>query len=135
MYGVRLVLLHPAVAARSCDDCRAFVFDDRPDGFGRRLTRGGHPVRRPAGAPTPCSWCPKQPAAVSGVRTPDTAVELSPHNWRAYAHYRECKATGHFPDDPIVRRNAALIAQAERVEERLAQLNAAALAGGLRGIV
>lgn len=132
---MRLVLLHPTVAARSCDDCRKYVYEDGPKGFGGRLLRRGLPVLRPRGTATPCVLCPKQPEAVAPhERTPDTAVELSPHNWRAFAHYRECKAVGHFPDDPIVRRNAALIADAERLADRLAQLQAAAVAGSFRGM-
>lgn len=129
---MRLVLLHPEVATRSCADCVKYVYDDRPEGFGKRVARRGLPVLRPKGAPTPCSWCPKQPADVPDwERTPGTAQDLSERNWQAYRHYLECKAVGHFPDDPIVRRNAMVIAAAEKVEERIAQLNAAALSGRL----
>lgn len=35
----------------------------------------------------------------------------------AYRHYLECKATGHFPDDPIVRQNAGTIRMIEDVTE------------------
>lgn len=127
--------MHPDVAARSCGDCRRFQYADEPGKFAPKpLTRAGLPVLRPKGAPTPCSWCAKQPPDVPDwERTPDTAVELSPANWRAYMHYLECKAVGQFPDDPIVRRNAALFAQAEKVADRIAQLNAAVLGGTLRG--
>jgi len=132
---VRLVLLHPDVAVRSCLDCRTYQYADTPDKFAAApITRQGLPVLRPKGTPTPCSWCAKQPADVPAhERTPDTAVELSPANWRAYQHYLECRAVGQFPDDPIVRRNAALFAQAEKLADRIAQLNAAVLGGTLRG--
>jgi hypothetical protein len=132
---VRLALLHPDVAARSCGDCRRFQYLDEPGKFAAApMRRQGLPVLRPKGTLTPCSWCDKQPADVPPhERTPDTAVELSPKNWRAYQHYLECKAVGQFPDDPIVRRNAALFAQAEKVADRVAQLNAAVLGGSLRG--
>jgi hypothetical protein len=40
-------------------------------------------------------------------------LTLSDINRDAYRHYRECRATGNFPDDPIVRRNAALIREQE----------------------
>ena len=39
-----------------------------------------------------------------------------------YQHYRECRAVGQFPDDPLVRRNAAEI---QDVEERYAKWEAA----------
>lgn len=44
---------------------------------------------------------------------PESAVELSPRNVRALLHYRRCKAVGRFPADPIVERNAAVIAHVE----------------------
>ena len=37
------------------------------------------------------------------------AVELSPENRRAWEHYLECRAVESWPEDPIVRRNAAII--------------------------
>ena len=43
---------------------------------------------------------------------------FSPQNWAAFQHYRECRATGQFPDDQIVRRNAALIRSEEDRQER-----------------
>lgn len=91
---------------------------------GEKTLRAGLPVLRPKGAPLPCHKCPKtegQPA-----RTRRHAVEFSPRNRRAFWHYQECRAVLQFPDDPIVRRNAALLRQwfdlAERRPlERLAQ--------------
>lgn len=41
--------------------------------------------------------------------TPNAPYVLSAKNERAYEHYLECKATGNFPDDAMVRRNAAAI--------------------------
>lgn len=35
-----------------------------------------------------------------------------------YDHYRECKAVGVFPDDAVVRRNAAAIRDVEDVAEQ-----------------
>lgn len=54
--------------------------------------------------------------------------ELSPKNWQAFNHYRRCKAIGHFPDDPIVARNAAAISAIERVADRRNDSAAASLA-------
>jgi hypothetical protein len=52
------------------------------------------------------------PRGARGPR-PAEAVELSDRNWLAWQHYRECRAIGRFPDDPIVRRNAAIIRDVE----------------------
>ena len=38
----------------------------------------------------------------------NNAQELSERNRKAYQHWQECRAVGKFPDDPIVRRNAAI---------------------------
>jgi hypothetical protein len=78
-------------------------------------------MERPPGTPTPCHMCPKVPrgAVPRGVQArPEHAIELSRRNAQAYWHYLECKATGRFPDDPIVRRNAALIRLVEEEVER-----------------
>ena len=65
----------------------------------------GRLVPRPAAAPPPCRiaglGCPKG--------TPEAPRSLRPANRAAYRHYCECRAAGRFPDDPIVRRNAAII--------------------------
>lgn len=37
------------------------------------------------------------------------SLALSVKNQRAFRHYRECVAVGEFPNDGIVRRNAAII--------------------------
>lgn len=118
---MRLLLAHPHLAARSCGDCRRWLYADRPGRFADRpAERGGSPLPRPPAAGTPCSYCPKQPADVpEAARGPDTAVELSARNLRAFRHHAECDAVGVFPDDPIVRRNAAVV---RRVEQDLADV-------------
>jgi hypothetical protein len=89
-------------------------------------------MRRPKGVRPPCSYCPKQPLDVpERGRCPATAVELSAKNWRAYQHYLECAAVGQFPDDAIVRRNAAIIRRIEKDADTLIQLQLMAL--GPRG--
>ena len=53
--------------------------------------------------------------------TPENQLSLSPQNWLAFRHYRECQAVGYSPeerDDPIVRRNASLISAAESRKEK-----------------
>ena len=117
---MRLVLLHPEVAARDCRDCVAYLYHDRgPTEFGPRVERGGKPVPRPKGTRPPCHWCPKVPP--DAPPTPASACDLSDANLRAWEHHRECAAVGAFPADAIVRRNAALIAEAERQADRVRQ--------------
>ncbi len=45
--------------------------------------------------------------------TPEEPKSFTEQNLMAYQHYLECKATGSFPEDEIVRRNAGVIAFAE----------------------
>ena len=45
--------------------------------------------------------------------TPEHPRTLLPENELAYEHYRECRAVGEFPDDAVVRRNAAIIRKVE----------------------
>lgn len=109
---MRLILLRPEVAARSCADCQQYLFHDHgPDKFGDVVTRGGRPQPRPKGVPTPCAACPK--IAPGDPPRPESAQDLSEASAQAYQHYLECKAVGAFPADPIVRRNAAVIKAAE----------------------
>ncbi len=69
----------------------------------------GQPMPRPKGTFPPCGYgptrCPKG--------SPTAGRELTPENQLAYLHYLECRAVGVFPDDPVVRRNAALIRSVE----------------------
>ncbi len=44
--------------------------------------------------------------------TPEKPLSLSRKNRLAFRHYQECIAVSHFPDDPIVRQNAAIIRSA-----------------------
>lgn len=105
---MRLELLHPGYAALSCDDCARWLHTD--GGFDRDTSARGRGKRRPRppGQPTPCWDCPKIPRDAPR-RERRHAEEMSPKNRLAYRHYRECAATGHWPDDAIVRRNAAAI--------------------------
>lgn len=101
--GVRLLALHPEVAGRSCDSCRHWWY--KQDGT---IARGatGNLLRRHG--VVPCETmvgCPK------GHHT--NQAGLSAKNEAAYRHYKECRATHNFPDDPIVRSNAVIISQAE----------------------
>lgn len=140
MAGVRLVLLHPEVAGRSCGDCKQFLYHDGPNHLSGRklLLPDGKPRPRLPNVPTPCWMCPKIPAGEAPF--PHNAVEMSPKSWRAYTHYLECRAVLRFPDhDPIVRRNAMLIrmvedeAQEYRADRRTDLTSALLLSNRFRG--
>lgn len=106
---MRLILLRPDVAVRSCEDCSKYLYKDSPTRFGEVSERMGIKTLRMAGQDPPCRWCPKIPDGEPKIRS--SAVELSDRNWQAFRHYRECRAVGRFPDDPIVSRNAGVIRQ------------------------
>lgn len=80
---------------------------------------GGNPLPRQPNNPPPCRpmrgrkliGCPKG--------TPEEPRSLSRKNQAAYWHWQQCSAIGSFPDDPIVRQNAAVIQQAERLVDTL----------------
>lgn len=63
------------------------------------------------------------------------AAELTEQNRRAWEHYQECRAVGHFPDDPIVRRLGGLLRRMEDNAMWSAQREQASLAGALRSLV
>ncbi len=103
--------MYPQIAARPCDECKQFLYDDR----GNLMTRGGPggtPVARPKGSKPPCATCPKIPPGTERPG-PEQAVELSADLRQAFQFYRECKAVGSFPNDPIVRWLSAQFAAAE----------------------
>ena len=111
-----LLTYHPRIANRDCDHCQKFhydeetgepVRDERAEGK-TALGEGGMWYRRD---PAPCrlpKGCPKG--------TPENPLSLSAKNRRAYEHYQECKATGNFPEDSIVARNAGIIARIEQAK-------------------
>ena len=111
--------MHPEIAYRDCADCTAHVYDEKT---GRRVEIAGKPMARPKGTLPPCrlrtNGCPKG--------TPEESRALNERNQKAYQHYLECRAVGQWPEDGIVRRNAAIIRcvmdQAERELLLLARL-------------
>lgn len=103
-----LLRRHPEVATRSCAHCQKWRYDEATgrvaeDAFGQKIPRYN-------GERLPChftpSTCPKG--------TPDAGIELSDINWQVYLHNRECAAVGDFPNDEVVRRNAAIIFEVEQ---------------------
>lgn len=126
-----LMLAHPEVAYRPCDLCKKFMFNHKT---GELLkNKDGSPTERPAHSKVPCEFsktssidvrkraCPKV--------SPDAGIELSEKNRNAYEHYRECRAVSQFPDDPIVRRNAAIILSLEEAHQQ-AQMHRAMASTG-----
>lgn len=111
IFGVRLAMLHPRVAGRSCEQCKKWLYNE--DGRPTMRGRGEEAVHLPRlpQDPTPCWKCPKVPQGARAV--PASAVELTPRLWKAYDHYLCCRAVGSFPDDHWVRQNASLIRAVE----------------------
>lgn len=108
-----MVLLHPTVAYRDCEDCKAWMYDEET---GERALRHGRPIKR-AGKP-PCGFPTGPDTTRCPKGTPEAGIELSERNWLAWQHYQECAAVGQFPDDPIVKRNAAIISRVEKAAEQ-----------------
>lgn len=83
------------------------------------ILASGLPMKRPRDASgnvqCPCHRCPKIPVECANkAPTSADAIEPSEQSWKVIWHYRECKATGDFPKDDIVRRNAAIIYNVDR---------------------
>jgi len=116
MTGIQLAILHPQVAYRDCADCEKNLYD--ADTGERQLDRNGNPIPRVKGTFAPCRYIdPRQPEGRCPKGTPEKSKALTDRNVLAWQHYRECKAVGQFPDDPIVRKNAGLIRQIEDAME------------------
>ena len=84
------------------------------------MTRGrdGKPELRLVSMNDPSFLAPCRQAKGCPKGTPEKPRSLRPENQRCLEHYRECKAVGQFPDDPIVRRNAAIILEVEEEVQR-----------------
>lgn len=105
---MQLAILHPEVAYRDCEDCQTWKYDEET---GEIEMFGKEPLRRNSPDLVPCkvkrAGCPKG--------TPEHQRSLTAQNYQAWLFYRECKAVGQFPSDPVVRHNAAVIDWAERM--------------------
>lgn len=106
---------------RTCADCASFMYEDNGK---KKLMRGtDKPWPRPLGVVTPCHKCPKVPDDAPkdrhGHKHRRYAVEITDKTWATIQHYDECEAVGQFPDDAIVRRNAAII---KRVRDQYRRL-------------
>lgn len=103
-----LLLQHPKVAYRDCEHCQQFEYDEET---GKVQLWRGEPY--PRHGPPPC-----RTSVGCAKGTPENSKALSARNWLAYQHYTECKATGQFPDDAIVRQNAGIIHRIEEAHRR-----------------
>ena len=118
MNGVLLQLLHPEVADRDCDHCLKYLYDEKTGEPIKSRKKDGSLRKRDSSCPSPCRTsvgCKKG--------TPENSRALNRTNREAWEHYQECRAVGAFPDDPVVRRNAALIREAEQIHERIRDEN------------
>ncbi len=106
-------MFHPDVAFRDCQHCLKYIYDEKT---GEAREHRGDFVERLPTVPAPCrrEGCPKG--------TPENPKVLSNKNMLAYQHWKECKAVGQFPDDPIVRQNAAIIQEIHDQSKELKQI-------------
>lgn len=111
---MRLIYESPQVAARDCQHCLQYEYDEKTGTVVVDDETGG-PLARGDAFPAPCR------AHAAGKRkdpcpkgTPEAPHTLTRQNQLAYDFYLECRAVGAFPDDPIVRRWAAIIDGIER---------------------
>ena len=107
--GMRLKLLYPHLNHSTCDHCQKWWFDPAT---GETVAQDGKPIGRTEeelSCRTPVG-CP--------LGTPEKKRTWSEKNQRAFEFDLHCRATGSWPDDPIVKRNAYIIGMAaKRVRE------------------
>jgi hypothetical protein len=92
-------LLNPEVAAIDCEHCKLFAYDLKT---GKPYLNGNQFIPR-SGKP-PCATDDK-----ACLKVKPGASDLTPTNRHVLKHYLECRAVGQFPDDAIVRQNAAVL--------------------------
>lgn len=109
--GLRFQIDHPGMAGVTCEACRTWWMDPTT---GEISQRHGEKLLRPAGTKLLCqtnAGCPKG--------TFENQKGLSAKNQQALRHYLECRATGQFPDDAIVKQNARIIANILREQDQI----------------
>lgn len=105
--------------------CESFIWKRDNPGAVERTASGESLERKDPNIPLRCLSCPKVPKwakdagkdwrELRALATPDMTSE----NAEALRHYRECRAVGIFPDDPIVRWYAGIIREVENEADRL----------------
>lgn len=116
------------------------MFAFQRDGSVLRDKRTALPMLRPKGVPTPCGSCQKVPESLrkAGLNARECrrhAVEFTPQNRAAWQFYRECRAVGKFPDDPLVRWYASVIRETEDRLDRMPTQQLAGAVGALAAIL
>ena len=105
-----------------CEQCQRYVYQDTIQEMSGVYPlidkRTQLPLLRPPGGRLPCHRCPRVAHVGAKDKHPGNAVEITDRTWKIYRHYRECRAVGQFPDDPIVRAHAAEIRAVEDQLER-----------------
>lgn len=100
----------PEVASLSCTVCQKLQIDEK----WQIVKQAGQPVPRAPSTFPPCRYphigCPKG--------TPENSNALTPANELVYQYHKECEAVGQWPDDALVKRNAAIIRAAEDAVDR-----------------
>lgn len=110
-------MLSPHVAFRDCDFCHKFLHD--PDSGAVEKSPDGKPLIRQPNNPPPCREMKGRVLVGCPKGTPEKSKALNARNRKALWHFYKCSAVGDFPADPIVRRNAAIIAQTRESCEAL----------------
>ena len=111
-----LLGLYPEIYRRDCQMCLKFAFDEKTG----RMERGrdGQPEPR-LGNMGPSFLAPcRDPNQGCPKGTPENPRTLTEENETCLEHHRECVAIGRFPNDAVVRRNAAIIRDAESDVEK-----------------
>lgn len=102
--GVKLLRKYGHLQGGStCTLCQQFLFDPEK-GELEKDDETGEPIPR---FPEAVLACQTSDGCPNG--TPSKPLSLSLKNRQAFKHYQECLAVSHFPDDAIVRQNAATI--------------------------
>lgn len=116
-------MFHPMLALRDCNHCLGHLYDETT---GNPKQYNGELVERLPTVPAPCrrGGCPKG--------TPENPKVLSPKNMMAYQHWKECKAVGQFPDDAVVRQNAAIIQEIHNLADQDRQVRLMAAMAGVK---
>lgn len=100
--GTPLYIRYRHLGHDTCRVCQEYLFD--PETGELELDDlDNSPIPR---FPEAVLACQTEEGCPNG--TPDAPRSLNVRNLKALRHYQECVATGRFPDDPIVARNAAL---------------------------
>jgi len=127
-----LLQTDPQLYQRDCEHCRLYMYAEKGEEKGKVTYFHGEPMRRPDGTGPPCTY-------KGGCRKGhynDQRV-LWPMNVKVVQHNKECQAVGSFPDDDMVRHNATVIYDVEKMLHKIETdtTNEMLKALALRGVV